>query len=81
MVREYREFVSRSGYLSTRRGEQSRYWMNETIREGIFEQVFSDPDMQKELEDIEKSIVGGKITSFMAAAIILKKYKSGNKNS
>lgn len=81
MVKEYREFVSGSGYLSIRRGDQSRYWMNETIREGIFEQVFSDPDMQKELEAMEKSIVGGEITSFMAAATILKKYKSGNKTS
>ncbi len=70
MVREYHEFVSENGFLSTRRGEQSRYWMHETIREGIYEQVFSDPAMQEELKTMEKSIVEGEITSFMANAIL-----------
>lgn len=81
MVTEYHEFVTENGFLSTRRGDQSRYWMYETIREGIFNQVFGDPDMQEELKAMEKSIVGGKITSYMAATTILKKYKSGNKSS
>ena len=77
MVREYHEFVTENGFLSTRRGDQSRYWMYETIREGIFNQVFGDPDIQEELKAMEKSIVAGKITSYMAATTILKKYKSG----
>ena len=54
--------------------------MYETIREGIYNQVFNDPEMQKELEHHEKAISEGRMTSFMAASSILNKYKS-RKNS
>ena len=76
MVMEYRKLVTENGTLSIRRKEQSRYWMYETIREGIYNQVFGDPGMQHELKDLEKSISEGRMTSFMAASTILKKYKS-----
>jgi len=76
MVGNYREFASESSYLSNRRQEQSRYWMYETIREGILSQVFNDPQIEKELKACEKAINAGEMTSFMAAAFILNKYKS-----
>jgi hypothetical protein len=55
--------------------------MYETLREGIYTQVFNDPDMKKELEIHEQAISEGRITSFMAATSILNKYKSGNSSS
>ena len=77
MAQEYFEFVSKSGFLKEKRVEQSRYWMYETLKEGIYNQVFNDPVMKKELEIHEKAISEGRITSFMAASSILNKYKSG----
>ena len=77
MVQEYSSFVSDTGFLKERRLEQSRYWMYETLREGIYMQVFNDPAMKKELEAHEKAISEGRTTSFMAATTILNKYKSG----
>jgi len=77
MVQEYSSLVSGSGFLKERRLEQSRYWMYETLREGIYDQVFNDPAMKKILEAHEKAISEGRITSFMAASAILNKYKSG----
>ena len=74
MIRAYHKFVAENGFLTKRRKEQSRYWMHETIREGIFEQVFSDPSMQKELEMLEEKISRGEITSHIAAASILNKF-------
>ncbi|MCD4711350.1 MAG: methylmalonyl Co-A mutase-associated GTPase MeaB [Bacteroidales bacterium] len=81
MAQEYASFVSETGYLKAKRLEQSRYWMYETLRDGIYNQVFNDPAMRKELEFHEKAISEGRITSFMAASSVLKKYKSGNKTS
>ena len=78
MVQEYAKYVTTTGFLKEKRLEQSRYWMYETIRDGIYRQIFNDPDMKKELEKYEKAISKGRITSFMAASAILKKYKSGN---
>lgn len=77
---DYRAFVEGNGFLKKRRSEQSRYWLYETLRDGIYNQVFSDPDMVKELEIHEKAISEGRMTSFAAATSILNKYKSGNKS-
>lgn len=76
MLGSYQSFVRENGYLLKRRQEQAKYWMYETIREGIFTQVFNDPIMQEELEKYEVEISQGRMTSFMAASIILNKYKS-----
>jgi LAO/AO transport system kinase len=81
LILEYRKYVSESGFLASRRSEQSRFWLYETIREGIYNQVFSDPAMQRELKALEASIMAGEITSHMAAATILSRYKSGQKSS
>jgi LAO/AO transport system kinase len=81
MVMEYRDFVEENGFLSSKRSNQSKYWMYETIREGIYDLVFNDPVIQEELHELEKSIGQGLITSYMAASAILKKYKSVYKSS
>jgi LAO/AO transport system kinase len=75
---EYAEFAKAGGFLKEKRLEQARYWMYENIRDGIYQQVFQDPLMKKELEKYEQAISEGSITSFMAASAILNKYKSGN---
>jgi LAO/AO transport system kinase len=81
MILQYREFTQDNGYLMQRRKEQSSYWMYETIKEGIYQQVFSDPELRKEMEMLEKKIAEGHITSFMAASAILQKYGQLKKDS
>jgi len=81
MVMEYRDLVSENGFLSIRRSDQSRYWMYETIREGIYRQLFSDPAIGEEMKLLEDAISKVKITSYMAATTILNKYKSENYSS
>lgn len=78
IIRDYKSFTTENGFLSRRRKDQSSYWMYEAIREGIYEQVFSDPDLQEELKSLEASMARGQITSHMAATTILNKYKSGH---
>ena len=80
MVMDYRSFVSENGFLMKKRQEQSSFWMHETIRDGIYNQVFNDPAMKAELLKHEKSIAEGRMTAFMAAASILNKYKSEDKS-
>lgn len=79
MAMDYRKHVTENGALESKRKEQSRFWMHETLREGIYNHVFNDPRMQQELEQHEKAIAEGKMTSHMAAVSILNKYKSQNK--
>jgi len=80
MAKDFYAFVSQKGYLDLRRQEQSRFWMHETIRDGIYNQVFNDPRMKVELQEHEKAMAEGRMTSFMAAVSILNKYKSYDKS-
>jgi LAO/AO transport system kinase len=79
MAMDFHAFASQSGFLEKKRQDQSSFWMHETIRDGIYNQVFNDPQMKKELLLHEKAIAEGRMTSFMAAASILNKYKSEDK--
>lgn len=81
MVGKYQSMALGNGYLKQRREEQAKYWMYETIREGIFDQVFNNSEMKKELEKYELEISQGRMTSYMAASIILNKYKSQDKTT
>lgn len=80
MAMDYHAFALENGFLVKKRLEQSRFWMHETIRDGIYNQVFNDPIMKEELLLHEKAIAEGRMTSFMAAASILNKYKSADKS-
>ena len=80
MARQYQTFALDNGFLHKKRQEQSRYWLHETIRDGIYKEVFNDPIMKAELLRHEKAIAEGHMTSFMAASSILKKYKSSDKS-
>ncbi len=80
MLMDYRDSVTSSGYLDTRRSEQSRFWMYESIREGIYQQFFNNPALKRQLKEYEKAIDRGEITSFMAATAILDKFKSTVRN-
>jgi LAO/AO transport system kinase len=81
MVGKYHSMALDSGYLKQRREEQAKYWMYETIREGIFNQLFNSVEMKQELEKYEQEIAQGRMTSFMAASTILNKYKSPDKTT
>ncbi len=76
MAKDFHAFVEEKDYLELKRQEQSSFWMHETIRDGIYKQVFNDPRMKKELKLYEVAMAEGHITPFMAAASILNKYKS-----
>ena len=80
MAMDFHTFALENGFLVKKRQEQSRFWMHETIREGIYNHVFNDPGMKKELLLHEKAISEGRMTSFMAAVSILNKYKSPDKS-
>ena len=79
-ITDYREFVEESGYLQSRRKEQSSYWMFETLKESLFARVFNDPEIQKEITKLESLLARGELTSYMAAAHILEKYNSLHKS-
>ena len=74
MVYEYIDFVKANGYFDHRRNEQAKYWMYETINEQLRLNFYNNSDIQRQLEQAERSVLAGRQTSFAAAQQLLDTY-------
>ncbi|MDD2799197.1 MAG: methylmalonyl Co-A mutase-associated GTPase MeaB [Bacteroidales bacterium] len=74
MVYQYIHFAKENGYFEHRRKEQSKYWMYETIHEQLKNHFFKNSDIQHDLKVMEKRVLNGEISSFVAAKAMLDNY-------
>jgi LAO/AO transport system kinase len=61
-----------------RRMEQDRQVLIDTIEESLKSSFYSHKDIAHQLKKLETNVVAGKISPYLAAKILLKKYYSGN---
>lgn len=74
MVYAYIDFVKENGYFEYRRNEQSKYWMYESINEQLRDSFYHNPVVSGMLEEKEKQVLTGNLTSFIAAKKLLDAY-------
>ena len=74
MVFRYIDQVKENGYFQFRRNEQSKYWMYESINEHLKNSFYFNPAIKGMIGDMEKEVLGGQITSFVAAKKLLDTY-------
>lgn len=76
MVFNYVEQTKKSGYFDYRRNEQAKYWMYESINEQLRSQFYHHPAVKALLQPMEQAVLGGQITSFVAAKKLLEAGKA-----
>ncbi|MBQ9640617.1 MAG: methylmalonyl Co-A mutase-associated GTPase MeaB [Bacteroidaceae bacterium] len=76
MVFDHIEQTKESGYFQYKRNEQSKYWMYESINEHLKNNFYFNPRVKQQIDDMERDVLGGKITSFVAAKKLLDEYYS-----
>ena len=74
MIFRYIDQVKENGYFQYRRNEQSKYWMYESINEHLKNSFYYNPAIRGMIGDMEKEVLGGQITSFVAAKKLLDTY-------
>ena len=74
MVFDYVDEVKKSGYFQYRRNEQSKYWMYESINEHLRNDFYYNKTVKSMLDDMSNQVLGGQITSFVAAKKLLDAY-------
>lgn len=74
MIDRYFEFVKSNGYFETRRRQQARYWMYETINEQLRNHFYNDPEVERMLTDKEMRVLSNRQSSFTAARDVLDHY-------
>ncbi len=80
MVYEYIAFVKDNGYFDYRRNEQSKYWMYESINEQLRDSFYHNSQIAAMLTEKEQQVLGGNLTSFVAAKNLLDTYFDELKN-
>ena len=74
MVFDYIGKVQESGYFQYRRNEQAKYWMYESINEQLKNSFYFDSHIKSMIPDMENQVLGGQMTSFVAAGKLLNEY-------
>jgi len=74
MIFDYIDKVKANGYFAYRRNEQSKYWMYESINEHLRNSFYHNDLVAQQLKGVESAVLGGQMTSFVAAKRLLDTY-------
>ena len=67
MVNEYVAFTKKNGYFNYKRNEQAKYWMYESINDSLRDKFYTNPEVEKMLQQTERQVLNNEISSFVAA--------------
>jgi LAO/AO transport system kinase len=70
----YRDLCNQNGYFESRRNQQSRYWMYESVNDQLKRMFYHNHKIQKHAAELEKEVLAGRISSFVAAEELMKIY-------
>jgi len=74
MIDRYFDFVNANGYFLSKRNEQAKYWMLETIDSQLRHSFYSRPEVAALLEQKELRVLNNEQSSFTAARDVLDFY-------
>ncbi|MCR4613061.1 MAG: methylmalonyl Co-A mutase-associated GTPase MeaB [Bacteroidaceae bacterium] len=80
MIFRYIDHVKENGYFQFRRNEQAKYWMYESINEQLRNGFYFNPTIRSLIGPTEKQVLGGEVTSFVAAKRLIDRYYEEIKN-
>ena len=73
-IEMYKSLTFENGYFSGKRNQQATYWMHETIQEQLKRNFYNDPEIKLRIAELEKQVLEDKLSSFMAAGLLLQMY-------
>lgn len=74
LLNEYFELTKNNGYYINNRNNQSKYWMYETINQNIKDRFYNNIEISKMINQAEKKVLNGEISSFVAANDLLDQF-------
>jgi LAO/AO transport system kinase len=77
LIVEHREFLVTAGLFESRRSTQQLHWMWSLVEEGLKTAVREHPGVVGRIEDLERAVIGGRITATAAAEEILEAFRDG----
>lgn len=78
-ITQYFSEVEKSGYLESKRRQQAKHWMHETIRNDLESDFYNTPRVKEIIGKLEKDVTEGRTSSFTAAKKLLDIYLKRSK--
>lgn len=72
---EFENFTKVNNHWIKKRKKQSTYWIRETINQMLYDNFYNNINVKQSLEEVEKQVLEGEISSFKAAEIVLNSKK------
>jgi LAO/AO transport system kinase len=70
----YRDMCIENGYYELKRNRQAKYWMYESVNDQLKRMFYNNSKIQKHTSELEKEVLAGRISSFIAAEMLMKLY-------
>ncbi len=79
IIKEFEKITKENGYFEQHRKEQRLHIMDETIKNMILENFFSNPEIKNQYKILSEKVIKGLITPYEAADDIFKSFFKNNK--
>lgn len=73
-ILEFINYTKNNGHFTRNRRKQSKYWMYETINQILRDNFYQTDFIKDQLQNYEKEVLEGNMSSFMAAKALLNQY-------
>lgn len=73
MIDKYRRHTTLNHFFETKRANQTKQWLHQTIHDALIERFYSNPVVREEILKIEKQLEQNRINPYQAAMDLLKK--------
>jgi len=79
IIKDYKDFSSKNGFFKINRNQQNKYWLYQTLQEGLNNKFFNLPEIKEELQELEELLKKDQISPFSAAQSLLSRFFPDNK--
>ena len=73
-INDYIQLTRQNGYFGTKRNEQAKYWMYESIHDRLKTHFYENHSVIEKKNNLEKDVLNNRISSFDAANELLNSY-------
>jgi LAO/AO transport system kinase len=73
-LEDFEKMTRENGFFEKNRQQQAKFWLRESIENGLRDTFFSHPNVQKQFVELEKMVGEGQISPFRAAERLLDIY-------
>ncbi len=73
-IQSYESFTKENDFFNTKRNQQAKYRMYETVNEEIKQRFYNNDEARQKIKELEKDVLSGKISPYYAAQMLLNKF-------